>query len=104
MGVLDAEVECHRQICVLILREVTSTLRSPAGASARRGAASAIADVLAGAHGTTDDLAVLAAVADLVLRSQLIDAVLLRGDTDERPDQFRTALDLRESHEPHHRR
>jgi AcrR family transcriptional regulator len=95
IAVLDAELYRHRHIRVIVFRE--AHLHPEIDERARqlvRDGTSAVAGVLARGYDATHDQAVLNAVAGLVVRSRLIDAVLLRSDAGDRPGISPTTLDL----------
>lgn len=95
VDVLAHELDRHRHTRMIIFRE--AHLHPEIHDRARQlvgQATAAIAEVLATADDAVDDLATLSAVAELVVRSQLIDAVLLRGGTEGRPLHYGAALDL----------
>ena len=94
VAVLDHELYRHRHIRVIIFRE--AHLHPEIDERARRlieAGTAAVADVLGKGRDATDDPEVLAAVAGLVVRTRLIDAVLLRGD-ESRPPVSATVLDV----------
>jgi AcrR family transcriptional regulator len=95
VAVLDEELYRHRHIRVIVFREANlhQEILERSRQLVEDGTA-AVAGVLARGHDATDDPAQLAAVAGLVVRSQLIDAVLLRGEVADRSDRFQITLDL----------
>jgi AcrR family transcriptional regulator len=94
IGVLDDDLYRHRRIRVIVFRE--AHLHPEIDERGRRLIAVAtdtMAGVLAKSRDATDDPDVLTAVAGLVVRSRLIDAVLLRGD-ERRPVVSPAMLDV----------
>lgn len=88
------ELERNRHIRVILFRE--AHLHPEIHDRAQQlltEAAAAIADILAGATDAIDDSTVLLAVAELVVRGLLVDAILLqRGQ--QRPAHYSVALDV----------
>jgi AcrR family transcriptional regulator len=94
IAVLDTELYRHRHIRVIIFRE--AHLHPEIDERGRRliaAGTAAMAGVLTKAADATDDPEVLTAVAGLVVRSRLIDAVLLRGE-ERRPVVPEAMLDV----------
>lgn len=95
LDVLAAELDRHRYTRIIVFRE--AHLHPEIQARARQlieQASAAVAHVVATGRDATDDTDMLTAVAELAVRSELIDAVLLHAPDDAPPRRSRAALEI----------